>query len=114
MNDPRNGILLEEPFHVLFDAGLWYIEPGTYVIVAMNAIRSMPENPAAVKLLELNGRRLHHGFDSLQYPPDDLLQVQMNFCTSAADARQRTISLIGFSVRSVGQGSAPRIAVPRM
>ena len=52
LNDVRKEITLYEPFHTLFDAGLWYVEPRSHQVVAMEALQSV-HNAAASSIISV-------------------------------------------------------------
>ena len=88
LNDVRNGICLNESYHELFDAGLWYIEPGTHQLHAAAALQSLSLSHAAVRLLDLDHASFVVEFpDPPSSPPDLLLAVQQEFCEHQRQVR---------------------------
>lgn len=87
LNDVKNGITLYEPFHTLFDAGLFYIEPHSHEVVAMGAVQSI-HNEAASSILSFSEQKhVVTICDPTSFPPDDLLAVQKDYCLKQAQSR---------------------------
>ena len=73
----------------MFDAGLWYIEPGSHRVRAMQALGSLHSIAAAAQLLKLDQQRFIVQFsDPTASPPDALLAVQSEFCEEQKEERK--------------------------
>ena len=85
-----SGLTLNEEFHELFDAGLWYIEPGSHRVCAMQALGSLHSIAAAAQLLKLDQQQqfVIQFSDPAASPPDALLAVQQEFCDEQKELRK--------------------------
>ena len=108
--DVKNGITLYEPFHTLFDAGLFYIEPHSHEVVAMGALQSIHNEAASSVLSFSEQKHVVTICDPTSFPPDDLLDVQKGYCVKqaanrAADYHKRPFYCRCCGLRYVRQGS---------
>ena len=85
--DIKNEITLYEPFHILFDAGLWYIQPHSHEVVAMGALQSIHNETASSILAFEEQKHAVTVYDPISFPPDDLLAVQKEYCLKQSAIR---------------------------